>query len=513
MSPVTQLLASIFLSSFAQQDSQLMNPIIPGFSADPSICRVGSDFYLVNSSFAFFPGVPIRHSRDLSNWEMIGHCLTTPSQLPLMGQGNAGGIYAPTIRHHDGTFYMVTTNVGAGGNFLVTAKDIRGPWSERILIDVNSIDPSLFWDDDGTCYLTVQGTEGIRQAPFDPKTGKVLGEMKIVWSGTGGQWPEGPHLFKRGDFYYLTVAEGGTEYMHMQTLARSKSPMGPFEPCPFNPVLTHRSLQSPFHAIGHADFFEDGKGKWWAVCLGIRPQGYPYGHNLGRETMLVPVEWGADGWPRMGVEGRVPLTLDLPVSQTANRAEVVDFGGGKVPIEWSYLRNPETANYSAAGEKGLRLRPSKIGLSELASPTWVGRPQKFFESKLTVECESGLSAAGEGGVSIRQNEKHRIELFVQDGRVNLRTTIGPLSSIMKAEKVGSGAVTLEVVTYPDRYEFFFTSEGKRVEMGVVPSHYFSTEVAGGFTGVMLGVYAVAPDESGHFDVKKWEYMPVVKGEN
>jgi xylan 1,4-beta-xylosidase len=502
-------LAGIYLSSLAVQDSQLMNPIIPGFSADPSICRVGNDFYLVNSSFVFYPGVPIRHSTDLSNWEMIGHCLTRDSQLPLGGPGNAGGIFAPAIRYHDGVFYMVTTNVGAGGNFLVSASDIRGPWSERVNIDVDSIDPSLFWDDDGTCYLTVQGTEGIRQATFDPKTGKVLGEMQVVWTGTGGQWPEGPHLFKREDFYYLTVAEGGTEYGHMQTLARSKSPMGPFESCPFNPVLTHRSSSSPFQAIGHADFFDDGRGKWWAVCLGIRPQGYPYGHNLGRETMLVPVEWGDDGWPRLGDHGRVPVSLDLPKSETANRPEVVNFVGGKVPMEWSYLRNPDLSKYQKGSDAGLKLIPSKFLLSDIASPTWVGRPQKYFEATLLVECESKLSKIGEGGVSIRQNEKHRMELFMKDGEVCLRATIGPLVSILKSEKIGEGRVTLEVVMHADRYDFECLSGGRKIELGSVPAHYFSTEVAGGFTGVMLGVYATSNDEQGHFGVTKWSYLPTL----
>lgn len=490
--------------------TQLKNPIVRGLAPDPSICRVGNDYYLINSSFEYFPGVPIRHSTDLSNWKVIGHCLTTPTQLPLNGQPSSAGIFAPTLRHHNGTFYMITTNVGAGGNFLVSTKDIRGPWSERVMIDVPSIDPSLYWDDDGKCYLTVQGTEGVRQALFDPATGKTLSDLKVIWKGTGGQWPEGPHLFKRKSYYYLTIAEGGTEYGHMQTLARSRNPMGPFEACPFNPILTHRSINSRFHAIGHADFFEDTKGNWWAVCLGIRPQGYPYGHNLGRETLLVPVKWGDDGWPRLGDNGMVPQVLDLPVAKAVDAVESLDFKDGRIPLEWSYLRNPGKSSYKAAPVQGLRLIPSKFTLADLASPTWVGRPQTHLKSKLAVDIETALSAQGEGGISIRQNEKHRMELFVKDGSVHLRVTIGPLSIITKSEKLEGSACTLEVATYLDRYEFAVRAKDKVTQLGTVPSHYFSTEVAGGFTGVMLAVYAHSPDQQGHLDVKRWTYTPGVE---
>lgn len=507
MTTLALLAAALGMTMVVARQDQLKNPVVRGLSPDPSIVRVGSDYYLVNSSFEYFPGVPIRHSTNLSDWTLIGHCLTTPAQLPLTGQRSSQGIFAPTIRHHDGTFYMITTNIGAGGNFLVTAKDIRGPWSERVMINVPGIDPSLFWDEDGTCYLTVQASEGVRQAVFDPKTGKTLSELHLIWKGTGGQWPEAPHLFKKDGYYYLTIAEGGTEYGHMQTLARSRSPFGPFEECPFNPILTHRSIKSPFQAIGHADFFDDGKGNWWAVCLGTRPQGYPYGHHLGRETFLVPVVWAEDGWPRMGTNGTVPLQLDLPASKTADRPETETFPQGRIPLEWSYLRNPDKTSYQPIPEGGLRLRPSKESLADIASPTWIGRPQTHLRAKLTVECTSTLTAQGEGGISLRQNEKHRIELFLQNGNACLRTTIGPLSAVTKTEKLRPGPVFLEVVMHPDRYEFFYRSGEESIPMGTVPTHYLSTEVAGGFTGVMLGLYAHSPEPTGHFEVQSWTYIP------
>jgi len=486
----------------------LENPIVRGFAPDPSVCRVGKDFYLVNSSFEYFPGVPIRHSTDLSNWTLIGHCLTRPSQLPLDGQPSSAGIYATTLRYHDGVFYMVTTNVGAGGNFFVTATRIEGPWSEPVKIPVQSIDPSLFWDEDGTCYLTVQGDQGIRQAKFDPKTGKLLSALKVIWTGTGGQYPEGPHLFKHNGVYFLTIAEGGTEYGHMQTLARSKSPWGPFESCPFNPILTHRSIRSPFQAIGHADFFDDGKGAWWAACLGIRPQGYPYAHCLGRETFLVPVQWGADGWPHLGDDGRVPETLDLLASANVDAEETTDFEGGKIPLTWDYLRNPDASAYRADPAGGLRLMARPIFLDTPHSPTWIGRPQTHFNSEFRVDCEPRLEGDGEAGISIRMNDRHRIELFRRGGEVCMRATIGPLSQIVKSEPVTPGPCTLIVRTYPDRYAMSCISAGNTLDLGSIESRYLSTEVAGGFTGVMLGVYAYDKNARGYLRVIRATYKPL-----
>ena len=293
------------------------NPVLPGFYPDPSVVRVGEWFYLVNSSFEFFPGVPIHRSRDLVHWEPIGHVLTRDSQLPLATAYPSGGIFAPTIRYHAGTYYMVTTNVTHRGNFFVTAKDPAGPWSEPIWINMpGGIDPSLFFDDDGKVYLTSTGSApGIHMAQIDVATGKLLtSPPKIVWKGTGGRYPEGPHLYKIGGRYYLMISEGGTEYGHMVTIARAGSPWGPFEACPRNPILTHRDtpLSQPIQATGHPDLFEDGKGNWWMVFLAIRPQGNYYWHHLGRETFLAPVRWDAQGWPVIN-DGK-PIALDMRVA-------------------------------------------------------------------------------------------------------------------------------------------------------------------------------------------------------
>src|SRR5690606_852005 len=269
------------------------------FYPDPSICRVGDDFYLVASSFEYFPGVPIFHSRDLVHYRQIGHCLHRASQLALTGAAASGGIYAPTLRYHRGLFMMTTTNVSSGGNFIVTATAPEGPWSDPIWVAQDGIDPSLFFDRDGTAiYTTSSG--GALQSRIDAATGALLSEPKVVWQGTGGQYPEAPHLYLREGWYYLLLSEGGTEYGHMVTMARSRSPWGPFEASPQNPLLTHRSWRSPIQAVGHADLVDTASGRWFAVCLGVRPNGYPPAYHLGRETFLAPVRWGDDGFPVIG---------------------------------------------------------------------------------------------------------------------------------------------------------------------------------------------------------------------
>ena len=284
---------------------QYQNPILPGFHPDPSICRVGDDFYLVTSSFEYFPGLPIYHSRDLVHWEQIGHCLTRDSQVHLVtGAPNCLNIYAPTIRYHDGLFYVIVTNVTGDnhGNFIITAKDPAGEWSDPIALPFPGIDPSLFFDEDGKVYYL--GTDGgIYLSEMDITTGAAIGETHRLWHGTANN-PEGPHLYKIDGMYYLLLAQGGTEICHMAVLARSESILGPYEPCPHNPVLTNIGQSLAIKAAGHADLVEDAEGNWWAVCLGIRPLAYPFRHNLGRETMLVPAKW-ENGWLYAGENGAV----------------------------------------------------------------------------------------------------------------------------------------------------------------------------------------------------------------
>ena len=230
----TLILAALAIGSLGSLGSQTgyRNPVIPGFNPDPSVCRVGDDFYLVTSSFEYFPGLPIYHSRDLVNWRQIGHCLTRDSQLELNGAYSSGGLFAPSIRHHDGVFYVICTNNTGKGNFYCTATDPAGPWSEPIWVNIPSIDPDIFWDDDGKTYFVYPGGGGMRIAPIDIETGKVTGPPTQVWNGMGGRYPEAPHIYRKDGFYYLMIAEGGTEYTHGVTIARSRNLMGPYTPCP-----------------------------------------------------------------------------------------------------------------------------------------------------------------------------------------------------------------------------------------------------------------------------------------
>jgi len=294
---ISFLFMIILTNCSVEYNETYTNPVIPGGFPDPSICRVGDYYYTVHSTFEYFPGVPIFHSKDLVHWRQIGYCLTRESQLPLRKMRPGGGIYAPTLRYHDGLFYMITTNVDGGGNFYVTAKDPTGPWSEPVWLDKEGIDPSLLFDDNGKIYYTrhVGQADGyIAQTLLNIGEGKLEGELKKIWGGTGGIWPEGPHLYKINGKYYLMISEGGTSYGHMITIARSDSPWGPFEPNPDNPILTHKDREgNQFRALGHGDLVETPDG-WWIVFLGIRPQGGHYNH-LGREMFLAPLEWNEDG--------------------------------------------------------------------------------------------------------------------------------------------------------------------------------------------------------------------------
>ena len=255
------------------------NPIIKGFYPDPSVCSADGRFYLVTSSFQYFPGVPLFESSDLINWKQIGHVLTRTSQLPLGGAESSGGIYAPTIRYNDATFYMVTTNTTTNKNFYVTTDDIHGEWSEPIEVAQDGIDPSLYFED-GRAYFMSNGTDdfgdsGITQCEIDIATGRKLSPSKTIWHGSGGRFLESPHLYKIGGWYYLMAAEGGTEYGHTVTCARSREIFGEYESCPFNPVLTNRNLGGfEIQGTGHGDLVrKQDTGEWFMLHLGFRQIG------------------------------------------------------------------------------------------------------------------------------------------------------------------------------------------------------------------------------------------------
>ncbi|MBE3564095.1 MAG: glycoside hydrolase family 43 protein [Thermogemmatispora sp.] len=516
---------------------QVQNPIIPGFHPDPSICRVDDDYYLVTSSFEYVPGVPVFHSRDLVHWQCLGYCLTRPEQLPLPRSEPSLGIFAPTIRFHQGNFYMVTTNMdlqaerGGRSNFYVTARDPRGPWSDPIWLEQGGIDPSLFFDDDGRVYLTstAEGQEqGIQQSEIDPVTGRLLTKPRLLWRGTGGAYPEGPHLYKIDGRYYLMIAEGGTSYGHMETLVRGPTPWGPWEACPHNPILSHRSLLSPIQATGHADLVQAQDGSWWLVCLGIRPQPFTGLHQLGRETFLAPVVWDSRGWPHVGENGRLKQTFEgpqLPSVSWPARAVRDDFDQPTLGLDWNFLRWPPPGSWSLAARPGfLRLLGNTATLDQGHAVAFVGRRQEHGQCTVTAQLEFASQIEGhEAGLTVWMNREHHYEIAVlcQEGEhwVIVRRRIGSLAAIVARERVEAGPITLGIraiqPTQPafgavSLYLFSYTQgEAGRRELAQGEARYLTSEVAGGFTGVYFALYATTNGRSGtavaDFD---WvEYQP------
>lgn len=487
------------------------NPIIPGFYPDPSVCRVGEDYYLVNSSFEFFPGVPLWHSRDLLHWEQIGHVLTRDSQLPLENCRTSGGIYAPTIRWRDGRFYMITTNVSNGGNFFVWTDDIRGEWSEPVYIDQGGIDPSLFWDDDGTVYYTgthsdESGRPGIGMFPVDLETGKRLGETKIIWYGTGGKCPEGPHLYKINGWYYLMIAEGGTEYGHMETIARSRSVWGPYESCPHNPIVTHRNVQREveFHAVGHADLVEAPDGKWWMVCHAIRPSIFML-HHTGRETMLLPVEWDENGWPV--VNGNRYITAEMQVEGEGcvrvPRSWRDDFTDRVPAPRWAYLRNPDRSRY-AFGD-GLTLRGSEATLDDIGAPTFLGVRQQQFALRYETRMQLSSERASAAGLTIFHTNEHHYELLAHPAEnglsVQLRRRVVDMQTL--SEPVffeNTDTLVLRIEAERTKYTFLAGPDAAHLQViGTGSTQLLSTECMNcTFTGCFAGMFAEG-NCTAHFD--------------
>jgi len=507
------------------------NPIITGFSPDPSLCRVGDDFYLVCSSFEYFPGVPIYHSRDLVNWEMIGYCLTRESQLPLGDCVSSSGIYAPTLRFHDGTFYMITTNFASKGTFYVTAKDPRGPWSEPIWLGNNNADPSLLFDDDGRIYMVQPDGGGaigfIHLMEIDPQTGEYkAGQQlpgKLIWAGTGGEYPEGPHLHKIDGMYYLMIAEGGTGYEHRETIARSSSPWGPYFAYENNPILTHRDLpDNPIGATGHADMVRLKDGSWWAVCLAERMKNAE--SHLGRETFLLPVEWTKDGWPIFGESRRAKLEgpgPNLPRYSFPRKPPRDDFSSAAPELEWNYIRNPDPSRYSLCERPGwLRLKGGAATFDDHRSPTALLRRQRHFDVEFAAFMDFAPVRDGdEAGLVLRQTDSIHAEFCVVSkngaNHLVLRLTEPTGKSIVYDRPAPRGPFLLRVTADRDRYHFRCGGAGgTEIDAGDFATSRLSVEVAGRnnqmcFTGMMIGVYATGngADAASPADFDWFDYRP------
>lgn len=496
---------------------KIHNPIIRGFYPDPSICEAEGKYYIVCSSFQYLPGVPVFESEDLVNWKQVANALTRTTQVELHKVPSSGGVFAPTLRYHEGTFYMVTNNNTFGKNFYIYTDDIKGEWSEPIFVDQEGIDPSLLFDN-GKVYFTSNGNDAegkgcILQCEIDIKTGEKLTESIPVWGGSGGRYLESPHLYHIGDWYYMMAAEGGTEYGHMITYARSREPFGPFEGYQGNPVLTNRNLggnQSLIQGIGHGDLIRDKKGNYYIVCLGFRQSGewQPY-HHLGREVFLAPVSWQEDGWFTAGEQGIVTEWMDVDLSgqQDMDMYQVSFENTGADDLRWSYLRDYHKENYQFT-DRGLRLRGTKITLDEADTPTFAGIRQSEFHTCLNV---SVSGEAKEAGITFYMDESQHYDLsLVQEKgerKAALRLRIGDAACIANTVDLPEGMEKVEfsVVSDPNRYEFYCMVDGEKKFLGSARTKYLSSEVAGGFTGVLMGLYAV--DEDGkwaEFEELEWK---------
>jgi alpha-N-arabinofuranosidase len=494
------------------------NPVVPGFHPDPSVCRVGEDYYLVTSSFEFFPGVPIYHSKDLVHWRQIGHVLTRKSQLDLTRAGASAGIFAATIRHHAGVFYMITTNMSRGGNFYVTARDPAGPWSDPIWVDKNVFDPSLFFDDDGKVYYTRRADwelGGTQQAEIDIATGRLLAPLKKIADGFVSPDQEGPHLYRIGGWYYLMPAEGGSRFTHMETVGRSQSPWGPFEPCPWNPILANHDGWNEVRTTGHAELFEDHLGHWWMVHLATRHPNYGAMSVMGRETFLLPVAW-RDGWPvvnpqdapalppgrrpdsRSRIEVAAPLLPSRPFAPEPARD---DFDGPALRFCWNFLRNPEEGSWSLTEAPGsLVLHGNPMTLDSIGAPAFVGRRQEHYACTATAALGFEPSAGNEeAGLSCYMRDRYHYEVYrtVRDGKpaVAVRKTAADLSVETAVRPVAPGEVVLRVTSDRYNYHLGLVENGEFVELDHGSCQSVATETAGVWTGMYFAMYATGNGKS------------------
>ncbi len=530
-------LITTLLGLYSQNSkSQYNNPIIPGFNPDPSICRVGDDYYLVTSSFEYFPGVPIYHSRDLVHWKMIGHVLSRPSQLNLDSMACSGGIYAPTLRYNKGTFYMITTLANVKiknvpkGNFIVTATNPAGPWSEPHWIEnAAGIDPDLFFDDNGKVYYSgnMSPTNQIHPAhrniwtqEIDLQNWKLSGNRVEVLNGgdyykkgtlDGGiesslNHYESPHLYKKDGTYYLMISHGGTFQNHSVSIWKSNNVFGPYELNPANPILTHRDLspENPITTTGHADLVQTQNNEWWIVFLGKRPYG-GVNHILGRETFMAPVDWSGT-WPIVNPKGRVGRaeeTYPIPNLKKYIPQQLLakdEFDSKVLRPEWTFIRTPHSEWWSLSMKKGflsMLLRPETI--NQALNPSFIGKRMEHKSFSATVKMRFlPVKDGEEAGLVVERDKDYYLKFTVK--KQNTKT------GILLAQNVGTESSTLEFIeiSLPKNsniqlriksegvfYSFYYSVDAKNWNpvLEKVDGRLLGIDVAGRFTGTMVGMYA------------------------
>ena len=518
--------------------NKLKNPIIPGFYPDPSICRVGDDYYLACSSFELCPGIPIFHSRDLAHWEQVGYAMTPENGFHVEKNTGNGGVMAPTIRYHNGLFYIINTNFSAKGNYIITAENPAGPWSEpHWLTDVPGIDASIFFDDDGEAYIMGTGSvwdngtgvkeRGIWLARYDMEQFRMAGEPVTIFNSAlrVGSAPESPHLYHVGDYYYLIIAEGGTEHYHSVMAARSKELFGFYEGNPANPVLTHRHMgfKAPIINVGHADMVELPDGSWYAVFLASRLIDGEC-KNLGRETFICPVVWERD-WPLFSPEtGRVEWEYDAPacLPRTEYPPEMTrdDFDAEDLDLCWSFWGTPYEKFHEIAGSK-LRLRCVRQSLADELQPmgfepefnkdryaAFLARRQREPETAMTCKMTFTPRGAESAGLAVVQamNHQFHLERAVQDGRQVVRVvrftsdfdrqpympgfTSETRQTVMGAVPWDKGEIVLRVRMENEKFTMLYgDTEDSLKELCVADGRDINPEKVGCMVGTMLGMYA------------------------
>jgi len=500
------------------------NPILRGFYPDPSICRVGRDYYMVNSTFAYVPGVPVFHSRDLVEWQQIGNVLERREQLVLDGASMSRGIYAPTIRYHKGIFYMITTNVSYGGNFYVTASDPAGPWSDPVYLKAPEgvdagIDPSLYFEGDKCYYVGQRQKKNARfygdcevwMQELDLDKGELTGPDYSLYGGAmqDACWVEGPHLYRIGEYYYITCAEMGTSFEHSICTARSKSLTGPYENYKCNPLLTHRHLgrSYPIQNIGHGDLVDTPEGQWYLVMLGTRPLNGEA--ELGRETFLARVEW-EEGWPVVNPgEGKVlwqqPVTSgDDQDGQDAGRSSNgVPAFQGRMEMKFTrpldrrffFFPHPVEGTPQITGERECRLKCAKGRPEDTGQAvSYMGIRQQDRSFRISVQVSKELPVEAEAGLLYLYNDDNYVKLLMGIQKE------GPCVSLIKREKGQEQLLlrkALDSFEEKDWIRLEISGEDQQISFSVqgeplaakVGAGFMSAERAGGFIGCTYGIYA------------------------
>ncbi|MFS1701874.1 family 43 glycosylhydrolase [Alteromonas sp. AMM-1] len=516
-------------SLYEVADHQFRNPVLPGYYPDPTIAKKGDDYYVVNSSFAYTPGLPVFHSKNLTDWELIGYALNRDSQASFEGLGISRGLFAPTLRYHEGVFYLINTAVDSGGNFILTATDPAGPWSEPVwLPEVGGIDPDIFFDDNGKAYIAhndappgeplYNGHRAIWLWEFDLASMKVRADSRKLLVNGGVNiseqpvWIEGPHIYKKNGWYYLTCAEGGTGPQHSQVVFRSRSLNEPFIPYQHNPILTQRNLPLPrpdaVDAAGHADFIEGPDGRWWSVFLGTRPYLNDW-YNTGRETFLLPLEWQHD-WPTILGSGKpIPVVLPKPYPNIQSKQSLFyrwrdDFSQPQLDLRWQGLRS-FNRSWASIEDGRLQLLPQQAGLTSKGDVSYLGVHQSAAEYTVEASINVPDKAGVSGGIAAFQSEAFHYYFAVThttNGTMLFveRAVQGNTSTVARHQLDSklTGALTLRVrgdkahiyfdFYGPDGWTSLYDNTGT-VLTPAMDATWLSTNKAGGFVGTTLGLHS------------------------